>query len=61
MADSSPDKGAVQFAPAPASHIWVAVCLGVAGAGLGAALMLSLSEILSSTERLLLEALFLAS
>ncbi len=61
MTGSGPDKGAVQYAASPRSHLWVALCLGTAGAALGAASALGLAEVLIATERYVLEALFLAS
>ncbi len=49
------------FGVAPASQLWFAVCLGLAGAFLFAAVFLGLGEVLYSTKRLLLEAIFRAS
>lgn len=61
MSGPGPDKSAVQYAASPRAHLWVALCLGMAGAGLGAAGALGLAEVLIATERFVLEALFLAS
>lgn len=54
-------RGAVEYAATPSSHLWVALCLGLAGAALGASAALGLSEVLLATRTAVLEALLLAS
>lgn len=61
MTDPGPARGAVEYAASPSSHLWVALCLGVAGATLGASAALGLAEVLLSTRTFVLEALLLAS
>lgn len=55
------ERRVVVFGVAPASQLWFAVCLGLAGAFFFAAVFLGLGEVLYSTKRLLLEAIFRAS
>ena len=54
-------RGAIEYAPSPSTHLWVALCLGMAGAALGASAALGLGEVLISTRTYVLEALLLAS
>ncbi|MCA9554811.1 MAG: hypothetical protein KC933_32575 [Myxococcales bacterium] len=60
MPEGADNRGGLEFAVSPRSHLWVAACLATAGAALGAASMLGLGEILYATKQLLLEALFQA-
>lgn len=56
----TPSRGPVPYVASPASHLWVAACLGTAGAALGAAAVLGAAELFYATKQLLLEALFVA-
>jgi hypothetical protein len=47
----------VEFAPEPASRLWIAICLGVGGAIFFACLFLGLGEVLLSLKRQVLEAI----
>ena len=58
MAGPGPIRGAVQYVAAPPSHLWVALCLGLAGAALGVSATLGLQEVMVATQRFVLEALF---
>lgn len=60
MAGPSPGRGVVEYAASPRSHLWVALCLGLAGAALGVSATLGLGEVLIATQKYVLEALFLA-
>jgi hypothetical protein len=55
------EKRTVVFGVAPASHLWVAVCLGLAGAFFALTLFLGLGEVLYSAKQLLLESIFSAT
>ena len=55
---SNGERRPVEFASAPASRIWIAVCLAGGAAILAACLFFGLSELLVSTKRHVLEALF---
>jgi len=61
MAGQAPARGVVEYAAAPRSHLWVALCLGLGGAALGASVALGLGEVLLASRRFVLEALFLVS
>ena len=52
------ERRPVEFASAPASRVWIAVCLAAGGAILAACLFFGLSELLVSVKRHVLEALF---
>lgn len=56
---SSPqvERRPVEFTAAPASRLWIAVCLGVGGAILVACLMLGFGEVVLLVKRQLLEAI----
>ena len=55
------DRRAVEYASSPKGYLWVAVCLGTAGAILGASTLLGVGELLYATKQLLLEAFFITS
>lgn len=51
----------VVFGTSPMSRLWIAACLGFAGAFLGMATFLGLGEVFFSVKRLVLEAIFLSA
>jgi hypothetical protein len=52
------ERRPVEFAAAPLSRVWIAICLAGGGAILAACLFFGLSELLVSVKRHVLEALF---
>lgn len=58
-ATSTPgERRPVEFAAAPASRVWIAVCVAAGAAILAGCLFFGLSELLVSVKRHVLEALF---
>jgi hypothetical protein len=58
LTTTNAERRPVEFAAAPASRVWIAVCLAAGGAILAACLFFGLSELLVSVKRHVLEALF---
>lgn len=54
---ASADRRPIEFASAPASRLWMAVCFGLGGAVLALCLVYGFGEMLLSLERQVLEAL----
>lgn len=55
------ERRPVEYTPAPASHLWIAICLAVGAASLAAAVFLGLAEvIIFHIKTLVLEAIFLS-
>jgi hypothetical protein len=55
------ERRPVEYAPAPASHLWIAACLAAGTSTLAAALFLGLAEvIIFHIKTLVLEAIFLS-
>jgi hypothetical protein len=54
------DRRLIEFSAAPASRLWIAVCLALGGAIFFACLMLGLGEVMMSVKRQVLEAVLQA-
>ena len=54
------ERRPVEYAPSPASHLWIAVCIAIGSATLIACVLLGMGEIVYSIKRLVLEAIFSA-
>lgn len=54
------ERRPVEFAAAPASRVWMAICLAAGGAILAACIFYGFGELLLSVKRHVLEALFAA-
>jgi hypothetical protein len=55
---SNGERRPVEFAAAPASRVWVAVCIAIGAVVLAVCLFFGLGELLLSVKRHVLEALF---
>ncbi len=51
------ERREVAYSPRPASHLWIAICLGLGGAALAIGVFLGLSEVLYSFKQPILEAI----
>ncbi len=51
-------RRAVEYSAAPMSHVWIAACLAIGSACLGAGLLLGMGEIMLHLKTLVLETLF---
>jgi hypothetical protein len=55
------ERRPVEYTPAPASHLWIAICLAVGAGALAGATFLGLAEIIIfHVKSLVLEAIFLS-
>ena len=55
------ERRPVEYAPAPASHLWIAICLAIGASTLAAALFLGAAEVMIfHLKTLVLEAIFLS-
>lgn len=57
LATGASERRPIEFAAAPTSRLWIAVCLGLGAAILGACFLLGLGEVLFSLKRQVLEAI----